>query len=1192
MDELSECSIKPIYQSFMKQELTLKMYSYSLQKDLMNDINEFCRKHDTSIHSFFQANLLEYLYFVNFKNNLIFMGNIKRKKNNYSVEDIDANLLVLRCQPTFTLLDVINELEKSVKENEKSLLENDLKEKFQDSIKVFYSFIPLDSEMKAFSKGLNSEFIMNFDSESNSLNVLYLENLMLEKELELIIGRILHLAAQNMKRPSKNTLPTLNQLNILPTTEEKLIMEFNDYKMVENNRFLNSKGYPKETAKRKVDIFEESFSYDKYTFTDVLSCICKKYSHCYYINDGSRRLTFQEIDKVSNSVAHYIIEKIKNLNRKPNDIVIPIISKKNWPLVASMYGIIKSGCVALLIDPSSNPPERLKYILQEVKATFAFYDESISRPMKINENENYYEDPKVEFISLNRFDFDHDVSEVKRIGTPQDKLFVFFTSGSTGKPKGVTIQCNTLMNVGKYVYDVTRYPLEKSISVASIGFVAFILELAYNMLCASELYLVSDEKRTDIPGILSIIFKEKVRNLFLTPSYFNFLVGVNGKMGNMLLEGIRNTVFLGESINNLSLPSRKFIQDHSEGMQFNVLLGSTESLMISLETDFQQVTNSVGHPIDNVHVYILDEQHQLCPVGFEGELCISAGHGISNNYIHLEGENQKSFIPNPFTSDENHHILFKTGDIARWNSSGCIEYVDRKDSQIKVRGRRIELGEIEDVMKKMAKVQSAAVVKKVLSGNECLVGYYIGSQTISYYEFRKELNKFLPTYMIPNYFVKLNELYYNTNGKLNRKAFPDPSLDDILNSKYLPLETPTEKRLAEIFSHVFNIDVGKIGRKSSFVELGGDSVKAIEIISEIQKKFSVRLSLKKLSDYLTIESLAHHITDQKKLKNNKGNMIAMERDRRKIFLPSPPPTPTPFESESEFESLSDSLNPHDETIYPITSQQMDIYLYCVKHEESVNYNISTIFKLSDDVDIDRLKQSIIKLMTRHTILKSRFESRKISDTSTIYGIIDENMEIEFEEYHWNTAHSFVRPFNLRTGPLIRIGFIDTKYILVDIHHIIFDGYSLKIFMEDLNKLYYIEVEEKEYSDNDDNEFEDEYERDRVRATDVNFSDYALSWDHRMKKGKFNEQLEFYRRMFEDEDFTLLSISNRSNESLTNDDDEDNDKKEEEKKRGYQGSKINQKKNFKGTILTDQSLCEKIRSFKDSLFHDALLLYFK
>ncbi|OUM57002.1 hypothetical protein PIROE2DRAFT_18151, partial [Piromyces sp. E2] len=312
-------------------------------------------------------------------------------------------------------------------------------------------------------------------------------------------------------------------------------------------------------------------------------------------------------------------------------------------------------------------------------------------------------------------------------------------------------------------------------------------------------------------------------------------------------------------------------------------------------------------------------------------------------------------------------------------------------------------------------------------------------------------------YMIPNLYKEIQEIPLLSNGKLNRKGLPEPCIEDLIKEEYVAPESETEKKLCKIYGEIFKIPVTEIGQMSDFYELGGDSLNAIRLISKIEKEFSIKIGMKNIINNSSIHNLSQYIDD---IIENGGN-----------------------------ENQVEIIEKRNEKEFPITSQQLGIYLDSVKDENSNIYNIPVTLKLNNNVDIEKIKLAFEKIFQNQDILRSKYHEKEVDGKIEIYGFIDDECSLTFEEYNYDNYNSFVRPFDLSVAPLIRVGFISNEVLMIDCHHIISDGGSLTIIIKELEELY----------NNQD-----------IPSLEIQFSDYAYYMKENRNNIRYSKSLEFYK----------------------------------------------------------------------------------
>eukprot|EP00833_Pecoramyces_ruminatium_P014911 jgi/Orpsp1_1/1188943/evm.model.d7180000068412.1 len=507
------------------------------------------------------------------------------------------------------------------------------------------------------------------------------------------------------------------------------------------------------------------------------------------------------------------------------------------------------------------------------------------------------------------------------------------------------------------------------------------------------------------------------------------------------------------------------------------MYGPTECSVVCTFTEVNENINksiTVGKPLNNCKLYILDKY--LKPVGVEGEIFIG-GYGVGKGYLNREELTYKHFINNPFNYEDNKYnkIMYRTGDLGKLTENGEIEFIGRKDFQVKINSIRIELGEIESVINQMNYINNSIVIDKMKeNGDKYLICYFISNNNeIQGDDIREYLRKKLPLYMVPNYYIKIESIPVNSNGKLEKCLLPDPSIENLVKENYIAPKTNIERKICKTYSEIFNIEIDKIGIMNDFYELGGDSLNAIRIINKLENEFKIKLYVSNIYKYSVIYEFGKYIENIL----NENNII------RKIEI-------IPKRNQLEF---------------PIMPQQLGVYIDSIKNPNSVIYNMSSAYKLKNNIDINKIKYGFTELYNKHEILRSKYGEKEINDKIEIYGFIDNECSLIFEDYTYDNAKLFIRPFDLSKAPLIRVGFIENEVLLIDIHHIISDKTSLEIIISELNKYY-----------NQNQNVMEEFEN------AIQYSDYALYINEKKNNKEFENHIEFYREMFK-YDYEVLNI---------------------------------------------------------------------
>lgn len=564
-----------------------------------------------------------------------------------------------------------------------------------------------------------------------------------------------------------------------------------------------------------------------------------------YLN---RQLTYGELNARANQLAHYL----RRIGVEP-EVLVGISLERCIDQVIAWFAVLKAGGAYVPLDPSY-PKEMLAFMLED------------SAPLALLTNGRHqalYADmqncPRLVDLSA-KFpvwaitpdtDPDH-----KSVGLkPENLAYVIYTSGSTGKPKGAEILHQGLQNLLPwYIKEATQLTCDDSVLVVSSMAFDATQKVVYGpLLTGARLVLASEP--FDPQAIVKLALKEHISMITITPSGFYALIdaGNNGELGTL------RKVFLGGE----PMQPSKLLELPEPRPEFINCYGPTECTIIAtsfgLPPDLEQYRNRpvpIGRPIWNARIYILDTHQQPVPIGVAGEIYIG-GAAVGRGYLNRPELTAKRFINDPFVLEDRAR-LYKTGDLARWLADGTIEFLFRNDLQVKIRGFRIELGDIETSLLQHPQIREVAVdVYGISSTDKRLVAYLIPQSdavpTLS--ELRDFLKSKLPEHMVPSFFVFLDALPLTSNGKLDRKALPEPDMNrQVLDMEFIAPCTPVEKLLAEIWGKV--LKVNRVGTHDNFFELGGQSLLATQVLIRVGEQLSMDIPLNALFEKPTIAELA------------------------------------------------------------------------------------------------------------------------------------------------------------------------------------------------------------------------------------------------------------------------------------------------------------------------------------------------
>lgn len=544
-----------------------------------------------------------------------------------------------------------------------------------------------------------------------------------------------------------------------------------------------------------------------------------------------KTLTYKELNEEANRIAHSLIEK--GIGR--GDIVAFMLPRRCY-LIATMIGILKSGAAYMPIDPDY-PQDRIDYMLSDSGARFCINESNISELLN-NENTN---NPCASMTS-------------------ESLCYCIYTSGSTGKPKGTLLTHANVVNYinnnnnNNVVHKIIKGSYRNIVSVTTVGFDIFVTESLLPLANGIEIVLASEEQ-AKFQSELNLLIKQNPAEVIqTTPTKMKSLIADKQQLD--YLKTVKVIILGGEALEKSLVEELGKI---TEAEIFNIY-GPTETTVWSTNTKIKEADITIGKPIANTQIYIVDKYMKPTPIGVTGELCI-AGDGVGAGYLNRPELTAEKFIDNPFGEGK----LYKTGDLAYWREDGNIAYVGRNDFQVKIRGLRIELGEIENAISSVEGINlSVVVVRKNSEGRQLICAFYTGTERDAK-EIRSLIGKKLPKYMLPHIFTHIDEMPLTSSGKINRKALPEVELENISNdTEYIAPTTNTERLLCSIVSETLSVE--KIGIEDDFFELGGDSLKAIEYVSKAHAQ-GVYFALQDVFDYPTVKLLCEFITAKDKQHN-------------------------------------------------------------------------------------------------------------------------------------------------------------------------------------------------------------------------------------------------------------------------------------------------------------------------------------
>lgn len=977
-------------------DLSANRLLLNVNSKLLSNIQSYCEKNKISLFNFFMAVFALYLGRVsnldefvigtpilnrtNFKEKQItgmFINTLPLKINLMhdktfieNLKNIAINSMALLRHQKYSYQYIIEDLRK--KDSNLPMLYN---------VMYSYQITKMNENMDALnhttSWTFNKTISENLDihmfewNESNTINIAYdyRINKYDEQDILALHARILHIIEQILE--NENIL--LKDIEIVtPEEKHKILYEFNNTKV----------DYPRD--KTIVDLFEEQVE----KTPDNIAVVFE-----------DQKLTYRELNEKANQLARYMLLEY---NVKPRDTV-GVYLKKNIDFIISIFAILKCNAVYMPIF-YDYPVDRISYMINNSKCKLLITASSNSNIELINTNSIFID-------SISCFNSSSISTNINLAITVDSLAYIIYTSGSTGNPKGVCISHKNLVN---FVCSFNKYfkiinDDDSFLSSTNVAFDVSIWEIFVPLLNGAKLYLNTTDIINDIILYCNNIIKYNINALYIPPNILNdvFAILKEKKYNKIskLLVGV-------EPITNTTL--NKYIN-----LNPNIIIvngyGPTETTICATALEYKKDlsdahTISIGKPLYNNNIYILSH-NMLCPINTPGEVFVS-GDGVGQGYLNDPLKTRGSFKKDIFFEG---HTMYSTGDIAFWNSDGTIQFIGRKDNQIKLHGYRIELNEIDLTLMKLPSISKS--ISLLINNN--IVAYYISNDNLSDTNIKKFLKKELPFYMIPTHIIKLDNWPLTINGKIDKTRLPVPKFN--LSNTYIAPKTITEQTLCNIWCSLF--DKEKISMDENFFDLGGDSLTAIKLQTEALKN-GIYINYADIFANPTIKSLSDYISTL-----------------------------------SEKEIVHTIKKTEQREYYPISSAQKRMYYSSNLDNNSTLYNIAGGIIVDKLLDINKLQECFNILINRHEALRTHFDI--VNDE--VVQVIDDNIDFKLSLENAssddlnNIYTDFVKPFDLSKAPLFRVKLVklnnNKELLLLDMHHIISDGSSLNILLQELCDLY-------------------------------------------------------------------------------------------------------------------------------------------
>lgn len=719
------------------------------------------------------------------------------------------------------------------------------------------------------------------------------------------------------------------------------------------------------------------------------SCVKENPNRVALISNG-RRMSYQELYDGAKRYAYAVENACPGGNQ-----IIAVSLEKGFSLVQAMLGAALSGNAWVIIPPDQ-PKERKKEILLNSSASLLLSEKSL--------------DSSVPLLAPAGVPAQCPETYQEREAGEDDLAYLVYTSGSTGKPKGVEIEQKSLLNFSMGMAPLYGYG--GVLSLCSVGFDVFVLESVVSLLNGRTVVLAGKEEQESPAALAALIRNYAVGVIAITPSRLKAYM--NHPEFLQALKQIESFICGGE---HLSGELIQLLKLHSRGNIYNQYGPSEAAIGVSYQLMNDSPVITIGSPMPNCRLYVLDSHLQPLPIGVYGDLYVG-GMCVGRGYHNAPELTEKSFFQSPFEAGER---IYKTGDIACWNQQGQLLLGGRKDSQIKLRGLRIEPQEIAMCLMAHPQVETAAV--RVIGKGErrYLAAYYTSNTQVSEVDLIAFAVTCLPDYMIPAYLTRIDEMPLSPSGKIDYSRLPDP----VIQSGGEQAETDAQRRLLAIFKRVLHND--NIGMQSDYFLSGGDSLNAMETLCQIEQEFGVSLKIVDLYAFRSVARLEQKIES--------GETTAKAPSAKASVIPRAP-------------KLS---------LYPLTPSQQSLYFQSQLDPTSLAYNMPGVFRFEKQPDLNRLKAALQELVQEEELFRTAFvmEDGRIGQKvmGNVLFEVEQLMAGSFEE----AKQAFLRPFNLAAAPLFRAALWredgGEPLLFIDMHHLVSDGISTPILMKRLDALY-------------------------------------------------------------------------------------------------------------------------------------------
>ncbi|WP_051776061.1 non-ribosomal peptide synthetase [Paenibacillus tyrfis] len=970
--------------------------TFMLHKSQTDLIRDFAEKNNISLNTLFVCFIMIYLH-KSMQQNDIIIGNpvLNRSTNKQKkIAGMFTSTMPFRMNidEKSCLLDFIQEVNSEIR-------------KYLFHQKYPYNFIIGDIDLYEMGKRNLFQIVLNY---YNTRLVTELDGLVIENE-EFYNGYQTYSLQIVVKDwSSSGELELQFDYKIDDYTEVEIERLFQQLVNLINNLLNHQTSYLDEiqlVSDNEIDklVFKNNNTVTEYpkdqTIVELIEAQVEKTPDAIAVSFKDDKLSYDELNKRSNQLARMLV----NRGLKSNDFV-GIMVEHSLEMILSILAVLKVGAVYVPIDPDY-PVHRINYIIKDSNTKFILTNFDLMEGLQFDGEFIHLNSPLI--YSGNNTNLAVDVSR-------NDPVYIIYTSGSTGNPKGTIIHQQGLVNYIWWAKDIYLKNTNDVFALySSISFDLTVTSIFAPLITGNEIKIYKENEDEFV--LHQVLRENEVTVIKLTPAHLSLIKNMDNSQSS-----VKRFIVGGEDLKS-NLAFEVYQSFHGDIEIYNEY-GPTETVVGCMIYKFHpkkdvRASVPIGKPIHNVQIYVLDKNLMPVPVGVQGEIYIS-GDGVAIGYLNKPELTSNHFIDNPFIKGNK---MYKTGDLAVYLDDYNLEYIGRTDTQVKIKGYRIELNEIENQLLQIQGVIDAVVIDQLgMSGEKYLSAYLVMKDDVSILNIKAVLTERMPSYMIPVYFKQIDKIPLSVNGKVDRKALPDPTLS-VSGSGVQNGNEVVEEILLQVVKEIFTND--GITLEDNFYHLGGDSIKAIQIVSKLNNN-DFRLKVKDILNYPIFKELSYVIS-------TKDEKHARQAQAQGSVIPTPI---------IEWFFMQQFSNPN-------------------------HWNQSVLLDLHYDIPTENLNTALAKIIAHHDSLRLRYEV----ENHMLYYANNNDMDFKIEVYDlspYSDAEQVMRindigflsksTMNIKNSLLFKAGLFNLgnqrKKLLLTAHHLVVDAVSWRIILDDLKDL--------------------------------------------------------------------------------------------------------------------------------------------